>query len=80
LAEEGKSHTSSVNASGASRVKLAAISIDNTDVVLIGTSSGTINLYDRLDAGLSGASKLEYIGSPSMGTINTSVGSSLSKK
>ena len=77
---EGSAIDIVVDAFGASRVKLAAFSIDNADVELSGASSGTIKLDGRLNANLSGASKLDYIGEPTMGTINISGGSSLSKK
>ncbi|MBA7513921.1 hypothetical protein ES705_05939 [subsurface metagenome] len=77
---EGSAIDIVIDASGASRVKLAAFPINNATVALSGASSGTVNLDGRLDADLSGASKLEYIGKPTMGTINTSGGSTLSKK
>lgn len=77
---EGSARNIVVDASGASRVKLAAFSVNNADVKLSGASTGTVNLDGRLDANLSGASKLEYIGEPTMGTINTSGASTLSKK
>jgi hypothetical protein len=77
---EGSAIDIVVDASGASRAKLAAFLVDNADVTLSGASSCTVNLDGKLDADLSGASELEYIGEPTMGTINTSGGSSLSKK
>ena len=77
---EGSAIDIVADAFGASRVKLAAFSIDNADVELSGASIGTVKLDGRLDADLSGASKLDYIGEPTMGTINISGGSSLSKK
>jgi hypothetical protein len=77
---EGSAIDIVIDASGASRVKLAALLIDNADVKLSGASSGTVKLDGRLDADLSGASKLEYMGQPTMGTINTSGDASLSKK
>ena len=77
---EGSSMDIIVDASGASRVKLAAFIVNNADVKLSGASSGTVNLDGRLDIDLSGASKLEYIGEPTMGTINITGASSLSKK
>lgn len=76
---EGSARDIVVNASGASRVKLAAFLVNNADVTFGGASSGTVNLDGRLDANLSGASKLLYIGEPTMGTINTSGASTLSK-
>jgi len=77
---EGSASDIAVEADGASRVKLAGFTVNNADVNLGGASTGTVNLDGRLDADLSGASKLEYIGEPTMGAINTSGGSKLSKK
>ncbi len=77
---EGSANDIVVDASGASHVKLAAFPVSNADVTLSGASSGTVNLDGRLDADLSGASKLLYIDEPTMGTINTSGASTLSKK
>jgi len=69
-----------IEASGASSVELADFPVNNADVELSGASRGTINLDGRLDADLSGASNLKYIGEPTMGDINTSGASTLSKK
>jgi len=77
---EGSAGDIVVEASGASRVKLVGFTVSNADVTLGGASTGTVNLDGRLNANLSGASKLSYIGEPTMGTINTSGGSTLSKK
>jgi len=77
---EGSAGDMVVEAGGASRVKLAGFTVNNADVSLGGASNGTVNLSGRLDADLSGASKLEYMGEPTMGTINTSGASTLSKK
>lgn len=77
---EGSAGDIAVDADGASHVKLAGFTVDNADVDLGGASTGTVNLDGKLDANLSSASKLSYIGEPTMGTINTSGGSTLSKK
>jgi len=77
---EGSASDTVIEASGASRVELAGFTVNNADVNLGGASSGTVNLDGRLHADLSGASKLGYIGEPTMGTINTSGGSTLSRK
>jgi hypothetical protein len=69
-----------INASGASRAALDNFPVANADVELSGASGATVNLDGRLDADLSGASRLSYIGEPNMGDINTSSGSSVSKK
>ena len=66
--------------SGASYFHLDDFTDDNADINFSGASTGTVNVSDRLDANLSGASKLSYIGEPAMGTINTSGASSLRKK
>jgi len=69
-----------VKAGGASRVKLAGFTVNNADINFNGASTGTVNLDGRLDADLSGASKLDYMGEPTLGTVNISGGSTLSKK
>ncbi len=66
--------------SGASRFNLGGFIVNNADVTLNGASTGTVNLSGRLDANVSGASRLSYIGEPTMGTINTSGASTISKK
>ena len=66
--------------SGASRVELAGFRVSNADVRLSGASQATVNLDGRLDADLSGASHLEYIGEPTMGVIATSGGSTLERQ
>lgn len=66
--------------SGASRFNLGEFTINNVNVNISGASTGTINLNGRLDANISGASTLLYIGEPIMGTINTSGASTISKK
>jgi len=69
-----------VDADGASRVKLSGFPVNNADISLSGASTGTVNLSDRLDADLSGASKLEYIGEPTLGTMSITGASTLNKK
>ena len=77
---EGSAKDIKVKASGASRAELSGFTVNNADVNFSGASNGMVNLDGRLDADLSGASKLGYIGEPTMGNINTSGGSTLSKK
>jgi hypothetical protein len=77
---EGSANDIVVNADGASRVKLAGFTVNNANVSLGGASTGTVNLSGRLDVDLGGASKLSYIGEPTMGTINVAGASELSKK
>ena len=77
---EGSANNMDATASGASHLNLDDFIVNDADVNLSGASSGTVNLNGRLDANLSGASTLWYIGEPTMGTIDTSGASKLSKK
>lgn len=77
---EGSANDMVASVSGASLFNLDDFTVNNADVNFSGASSGTVNLNGRLDANLSGASKLWYIGEPTMGDINTSGASTLSKK
>jgi len=77
---EGSASDIDANVSGASHFNLEAFTVNNADVNFSGASSGTVNLNGRLDANLSGASRLWYIGEPTMGDINTSGASAISRK
>jgi len=66
--------------SGASTCNLADFPVHDVNVNVSGASTGTINLDGRLDANVSGASTLLYIGEPTMGTINVSGASTLREK
>ena len=77
---EGSANDMVASVSGASRLNLGSFTVNNANVDFSGASSGTVNLDGRLDADLSGASRLWYIGEPTMGTIDTSGASTISKK
>jgi hypothetical protein len=77
---EGSANDIDANVSGASHFNLDDFIVNNADVNFSGASSGTVNLNGRLDANLSGASNLWYIGEPTSTDINTSGGSTVSKK
>jgi hypothetical protein len=68
------------SASSGSHLDLSDFPVRDADVNLSGGSHATINLDGRLDADLSGGSHLFYIGNPAMGDIDTSGGSSISRK
>jgi len=68
------------NATGASHLELADLKTENANIVLSGASNGTVNLDGRLDAELSGASTLEYLGEPSLGTMIMTGASKLDRK
>jgi hypothetical protein len=77
---EGSANDMVADVSGASSFNLDDFTVNNADIDFSGASSGTINLDGTLDADLSGASRLSYIGEPTMGDINTSGASTISKK
>jgi hypothetical protein len=77
---EGSADDIDANVSGASFFNLDNFIVNNADINFSGASSGTVNLNGRLDANLSGASTLWYIGEPTSTDINTSGGSTVSKK
>ncbi len=66
--------------SGACTFNLDDFTVNDADVNVSGASTGTINLNGRLDANVSGASTLLYIGDPIMGTIDVSGASTLREK
>ena len=65
--------------SGGATLHLPDFKVNNANVNLSGGSQATINLDGRLDANLSGGARLFYVGNPTLGTINTSGGASISK-
>ncbi len=77
---EGSANDMVASVDGASHFNLDDFTVSNADVSFSGASSGTINLDGTLDADLSGASTLWYIGEPTMGTINVADSSTLSEK
>jgi hypothetical protein len=77
---EGSANDMIAGVSGASRFSLDDFTVNDANVNISGASTGTINLDGRLDANVSGASTLLYIGDPVMGTINVSGASTLKKK
>jgi len=66
--------------SGASNLDLTGFHVNDANVNLSGGSHAVVNLDGRLDVEASGASSLEYIGEPTLGTIITSGLSSVNKK
>ena len=65
---------------GASRLDLTNFPVNNSNLDVSGASQATINLDGTLDAAVSGASTLYYIGEPTMGNIETSGNSAINKK
>ena len=66
-----------INASGGSQVKLADLPVADVNVDASGGSQVTVNAGGRLDADASGGSHVYYLGSPTLGRIDTSGSSSV---
>ena len=69
-----------IDASGASIVELADFPVADANVEASGASQATVNPSGRLDADASGASHVYYVGSPTLGKIDTSGASSINRK
>ncbi|MBT3269384.1 DUF2807 domain-containing protein [Candidatus Poribacteria bacterium] len=67
----------SLHGSGASTADLGGLVNGDGDIDLSGASSATVQATGTIDATLSGASLLEYVGSPTLGDISVSSGSTL---
>lgn len=77
---DGTATDMAVITSGASGVELAGLQAENADIAFSGSSDGTVNVSSRLDADISGASSLEYIGDPKLGKIDVAISSNFEKK
>ena len=80
LTGQGTASNLTSTVSGASNLDLTNLTVNDANIDLSGASHATINLTGRLDVQASGASNLQYIGEPTLGTINTSGGSNVNKK
>lgn len=69
-----------LDASGASSVDLEDFALADADIKLSGASNATVNVSGTLDVEASGASRLEYVGNPELGVIDTSGASSVKEK
>jgi len=77
---EGTATEIVADVSGASELLLGDFLVTHANLEVSGASKATINLTGRLDADVSGASKLWYIGEPTMGDISTSGASSIERE
>ena len=66
-----------LDASGASSVDLADYPVGAATIEASGASSATVNVSGELNVEASGASKVRYLGSPTLGTVDSSGGSSV---
>lgn len=70
----------SIEVSGVSSARLEDFPVVNATIKLSGASSGTINASGRLNANVSGASRLYYTGNPTLDDIEVSGASTVSQK
>jgi hypothetical protein len=77
---EGAANNLNLVATGGSRSDLSEFPVHNATVLLSGGSQATLNMNGILNANLSGGSQLQYIGTPTMGDISLSGGSTITKK
>ena len=77
---EGSASNIVIDAAGASHVDLASFHVGSANVKLTGASHSTVNIDGQLDANLSGASKLYWLGKPVMGDMKTAGASTISRK
>jgi len=75
----GEANDITIDASSGSNLSISSFTVHNVNVKLSGGSIATIKLDGRLDADLSGGSKLLYIGDPTLGMIERSGGSEIIK-
>ena len=66
--------------SGASNLNLESFPVNDATVTVSGASHAVVNPSGTLNVDASGASSLQYIGNPNLGTINTSGASTVNRK
>lgn len=80
LTGQGSGNNLSAGLSGASTLDFSNFHVNDTRAELTGASHAVINLDGRLDVAATGASAVEYVGEPTLGNINTSGGSTVTKR
>jgi len=76
----GSAEKAKIELSGASQVKFANFALQDCRVMISGASSAQLRASGKLDLNLSGASRLEYAGSATMGDVRVSGASTLSHR
>ena len=77
---EGTAGDVDIEVSGASSAKMGDVAVVNAAVEVSGASKATVNASGRIDANISGASTLYYVGNPALGDIEVSGGSKISQR
>ncbi len=73
---KGSAKSAMLSASGACNVHLEDFALETANVKLTGACTATVNVKTKLDYSLSGASKLNYQGNPTIGQAHSSGASS----
>jgi hypothetical protein len=76
----GSADDLTLNVSGASQANLGDLYLRLARVNLAGASNATLNIKEKLDAEVRGASSLYYVGNPSLGSVAAVEGSSLRRR
>jgi hypothetical protein len=76
----GSAETAEIDLSAASNANLEKMTVGDARVKLGGAASLTVNMSGKLDAEVSGASNLRWLGTPSLGDVKITGASSFSKK
>jgi hypothetical protein len=76
----GKGQKMALEASGASQADLSNFAVSEAAVEISGASKAVVNVSGKLDANVSGASTLRYVGNPTMGSINSSGASTIGRQ
>jgi len=76
----GSARDATIDASGASSVDLGGFPVNDANVEASGASNVTVNARGKLDVNASGASHVYYLGSPTLGKVDTSGASSIKRK
>lgn len=76
----GSAKNAVIEGSATSHVELVGLLAHDVDIKIIAASTGIVDMDGTLNANLSAALKLRWIGKPIMGDIKTSGASELRKK
>lgn len=77
---DGSADDMKMDVSGTSTMRLDDFTVENANIILSDASTATVNASGRIDAEISGASNLYYIGSPTLGRLDVSGASNIRQK
>ncbi len=80
LTATGTAKDLAANVTGGSNLNLQNFAINNANLIINGASHAAVNLNETLNADVAGASTLEYAGQATIGNVNSSDGSTITKK